>query len=75
MVILQRYCLLLPVLLLVEYGVTHVKSLDNGLAKTPPMGYNTWYDVTGEFDEQLLKDTVDAFIKLNLKKFGYNYWK
>ena len=37
-------------------------------------GYNTWYDVTGAFDEALLLKTVDAFMALELPKYGYNYW-
>ena len=49
-------------------------ALDNGLAKLPPMGYNTWYDLTGSFDEALLLKTVDAHMKLELPKYGYTYW-
>ena len=40
----------------------------------PISGYNTWYDVTGAFDEALLLKTVDAFMALELPKYGYNYW-
>ena len=32
-----------------------------------------WYDLTGSFDEALLLKTVDAFMELELPKFGYNY--
>jgi|EP01046_Picozoa_sp_COSAG06_P042870 hypothetical protein len=42
-----------------HYPVAH--GLDNGLARTPPMGYNTWYDVTGAFDEALLLKTVGTY--------------
>ena len=38
------------------------------------VGYNTWYDVTGDFDEALLRATVDAHVRLRLADFGYNYW-
>ena len=40
----------------------------------PLVGYNTWYDVTGAFDEALLRETVDAHVRLRLMDFGYNYW-
>ena len=50
------------------------QALDNGLARKPPMGYNTWYDVTGDFDEALLLKTVDAFMSLKLPEFGYTHW-
>jgi alpha-galactosidase len=48
--------------------------LNNGLARLPPMGYNTWYDMTGSFDEPLLMRTVDAHMELELPKFGYKFW-
>ena len=39
-------------------------------------GLTYWsrYDVTGDFDEPLLLKTVDAFMALELPKYGYNYW-
>lgn len=60
------------ILTLLFSALTH--ALDNGLARVPPMGYNTWYDVTGDFDEALLRATVDAHVRLGLPDFGYNYW-
>ena len=34
----------------------------------------TWYDLTGAFNLEKLKETVDAFVDLDLKSYGYNYW-
>eukprot|EP00038_Savillea_parva_P028759 m.66863 g.66863 ORF g.66863 m.66863 type:complete len:558 (+) comp8393_c0_seq1:219-1892(+) len=65
---------LMVVLMTVGIHTVSVSALDNGLAKTPPMGYNTWYDYTGSFTESDLKECVDAFVRLDLKSYGYNYW-
>ena len=45
-----------------------VLALDNGLGRTPAMGYNTWYDLMGELNENNLKASVDVFVQLGLNK-------
>jgi alpha-galactosidase len=50
-------------------------TLENGLARTPPMGYNNW-NSTGcraEFNEAFVKATADLFVSSGLKSAGYNY--
>ena len=49
-------------------------ALDNGLGRTPAMGYNTWYDFVGAIDESNCRETVDAFVDKKFPEFGYNYW-
>jgi len=51
------------------------KALDNGLGRTPAMGYNTWYDVgcSRLMRESTIKLTADAFLDLGLDKLGYEY--
>ncbi|MGY4720395.1 glycoside hydrolase family 27 protein [Naumannella huperziae] len=49
-------------------------ALDNGLARTPPMGWNSWnqvkcYDVS----EQVVKDAADAIVDSGLREAGYEY--
>jgi alpha-galactosidase len=44
-----------------------------GLAKTPPMGWNTWNKFGFNFDEKIIRDVADAFIKNGLKDAGYEY--
>jgi len=51
-----------------------VLALDNGLGRTPAMGYNTWYDLMGELNENNLKASVDVFVQLGLKELGYEYF-
>ena len=48
-------------------------ALDNGLAKTPQMGYNSWYDLMGTLTEDSIRETADAMVSLGLVELGYNY--
>jgi len=49
--------------------------LDNGLAFTPPMGYNSWYDVecSANMSEDQMKKTADRMVELGLNRLGYKY--
>jgi len=46
----------------------------NGLALTPPMGFNNWagFECNNRFGEKLFLDTADAMVRLGLDKLGYN---
>jgi alpha-galactosidase len=44
-----------------------------GLAQTPPMGWNSWNTFAVEINEQLVKDIADLFVTLGLKDVGYEY--
>ncbi|WP_318310198.1 glycoside hydrolase family 27 protein [Flagellimonas crocea] len=44
-----------------------------GLAKTPPMGWNSWNTFATNIDESLVMDTADLFVSLGLKSAGYEY--
>ncbi|WP_329113574.1 NPCBM/NEW2 domain-containing protein [Streptomyces sp. NBC_01465] len=49
--------------------------LNNGLALTPPMGFNNW-NSTGcraEFNESMVKGIADLFVDKGLKAAGYQY--
>jgi alpha-galactosidase len=48
-------------------------ALDNGLARTPPMGFNDWNAFGCNVSEQLIKQTADVFVSSGLKDAGYNY--
>jgi len=52
---------------------TPAQALDNGLAKTPPMGFNDWNSFGCNVDEQLIKQTADLFVSSGLKAAGYQY--
>lgn len=44
-----------------------------GLAPTPPMGWNSWNTFGCDISEKTVKETADLFIKLGLKDAGYQY--
>jgi len=50
-------------------------ALDNGLARTPAMGYNSWYDVLcgRGISEEIMKYTADAMVSTGLRDAGYTY--
>ncbi len=43
------------------------------LAKTPPMGWNSWNTFGDKIHEDLVKETADIFIEAGLKDAGYEY--
>jgi len=44
-----------------------------GLALTPPMGWNSWNTFGTDINEQLIKDIADVFVEKGLKDAGYQY--
>ncbi len=50
-------------------------ALDNGVARTPPMGFNNWNAThcDASFNESMVKGIADAFIRLGFKDAGYTY--
>nr|CEL21572.1 Alpha-galactosidase precursor [Kibdelosporangium sp. MJ126-NF4]CTQ92353.1 Alpha-galactosidase precursor (EC 3.2.1.22) [Kibdelosporangium sp. MJ126-NF4] len=51
------------------------QALENGLARTPPMGFNNWNTThcRAEFNEKMVMDTADIFVSRGLKDAGYQY--
>jgi alpha-galactosidase len=50
-----------------------VRALDNGLAKTPPMGWNSWNKFGCNVSEELIKQIADAMVSNGMKDAGYQY--
>ncbi|XP_054785752.1 alpha-galactosidase-like [Prosopis cineraria] len=48
-------------------------SLLNGLALTPPMGWNSWNHFGCNINEDLIKQTADAMVSTGLSSLGYQY--
>ena len=48
-------------------------ALDNGLARTPPMGWNSWNSFGCNVNEALVKATADAMVSTGMKDAGYQY--
>ena len=50
-----------------------LKCLDNGLGKTPQMGWNSWNKFGCSINEELILKTIDALNSSGLIEYGYNY--
>ena len=46
---------------------------ENGLALTPPMGFNDWANYGCDINEQLFVNTANALVSTGLAKHGYHY--
>jgi len=44
-----------------------------GLANTPPMGWNSWNTFETNIDEKLVKETADIMVSSGMKDAGYTY--
>jgi alpha-galactosidase len=46
---------------------------DNGLAGTPPMGWNSWNKFAGRVDDATVRSIADAMASNGMKEAGYRY--
>ena len=46
---------------------------DNGLARTPPMGWNSWNKFAGKVDDAAVRGMADAMVESGMKDAGYIY--
>src|SRR6266478_4878084 len=49
------------------------KVKDNGLARTPPMGWNSWNKFAGRVDDATVRSIADAMAGNGMKEAGYLY--
>ncbi len=70
--------LLIAALLLVA-GVTTVlrgpdaNALENGVARTPPMGWNSWNTFGCNISETLIRQMADSIVSSGMRDLGYKY--
>ncbi|TAM84545.1 MAG: glycoside hydrolase family 27 protein [Acidobacteria bacterium] len=46
---------------------------DNGLVRTPPMGWNSWNKFAGRVNDQVVRAAADAMVASGMAKAGYIY--
>ncbi|GGP65150.1 glycoside hydrolase family 27 protein [Saccharothrix coeruleofusca] len=76
-----RFAALLAAAALVVAGAAAVtttaaapaQALENGVARTPPMGWNTWNTFGCDINEQLIRQTADALVANGMAARGYRY--
>ncbi|HEX9483768.1 MAG TPA: glycoside hydrolase family 27 protein, partial [Gemmatimonadaceae bacterium] len=49
------------------------KVADNGLARTPPMGWNSWNKFAGRVDDAAVRAMADAMVSSGMRDAGYQY--
>ena len=47
--------------------------LDNGLARTPPMGWNSWNHFGCDVSSHLIRETADSLVASGMRDAGYQY--
>ena len=50
-----------------------VPALDNGLALTPPMGWNPYNNFSGSYNESIVREHASLIVSLGLKALGFEY--
>ncbi len=58
---------------LIGFAVTPLRALDNGLARTPPMGWNSWNKFACNVSEELIRGAADSIVRTGMKDAGYEY--
>jgi alpha-galactosidase len=65
--------ILLPLLLLCLFGADARGQKFEQLARTPPMGWNSWNKFGCNVSESLIRETADALVSSGMKDAGYSY--
>src|ERR1700739_1717048 len=55
------------------FSTQPIHALDNGLAKTPPMGWNSWNKFACNVSEDLIRGMADAMVSSGMRDAGYQY--
>ena len=70
----MRICFLLVLLCSFLMVPLAAPALDNGLAKTPPMGWNSWNKFAcAGLNEQVIRETADIISSNGMKDVGYQF--
>jgi alpha-galactosidase len=54
-------------------GAGSTLALDNGLARTPPMGWNSWNRFGCNINDSLIRSIADAMVSSGMQAAGYQY--
>jgi len=54
-------------------AASSAQALENGLARTPPMGWNSWNKFGCDVSETLIMEMADAMVDSGMRDAGYEY--
>ena len=60
-------------LLMHTFTTSFAIALDNGLAQTPPMGWNSWNIFNCDINESQLREIADEMVTSGMRDAGYEY--
>jgi alpha-galactosidase len=69
----KMLCLALFLFIAILFCLPPAQALDNGLALTPPMGWNSWNRFGCNVSEELVKSAADSLVSSGMKDAGYEY--
>lgn len=76
----MRYLMLIAAALLLPWNAaaardaaTPILGTPNGLAQTPPMGWNSWNKFACNIDEKTVRAQADAMVASGMRAAGYQY--
>ncbi|MEO8561757.1 MAG: glycoside hydrolase family 27 protein [bacterium] len=69
---MRRVLLALLALLVLATSAAQAQKF-TALAKTPPMGWNSWNKFACNVSEQLIRETADAMVSTGMKEAGYQF--
>jgi alpha-galactosidase len=68
----MKRCSILSIVFLVLLA-PGLYALDDGLARTPPMGWNSWNKIGGNVNEDAVRKAADSMVRTGMKDAGYQY--
>jgi alpha-galactosidase len=66
-------CKLLATIIFAFSFMPAARAWDNGVALTPPMGWNSWNKFGCNVSEEMIKSMTDAMVTSGMKDAGYQY--
>ena len=69
----RKWRALAAILLMLIFMASTAIALDNGLALTPPMGWNSWNKFGCDVSETLIREMADAMVDSGMRDAGYQY--
>jgi alpha-galactosidase len=56
-----------------QFNSPAARARDDGVARTPPMGWNSWNRFGCDISERLIQNTADAMVASGMRDAGYQY--